>query len=106
MLLTCIRLLYSRIYPKGTRVDSSNYDPVPAWTAGNQMVALNYQTSDVPMHCNRGRFRENGNCGYVLKPQSMLVPTIPTGKGLRMIFTVVSGACCFLQAVIFVLVCL
>jgi phosphatidylinositol phospholipase C delta len=87
-------------------VDYTNKDPQPPRTARNHNVALNYQTSDVPMHCNRGRFRENGNCGYVLKPQSMLVPTIPTGKGLRMIFTVVSGACCFLQAVIFVLVCL
>lgn len=34
----------SRIYPKGTRVDSSNYTPQPFWTVGCQMVALNYQT--------------------------------------------------------------
>uniref|UniRef100_A0A8C2GJA3 Phosphoinositide phospholipase C n=1 Tax=Cyprinus carpio TaxID=7962 RepID=A0A8C2GJA3_CYPCA len=34
----------SRIYPKGTRVDSSNYSPQPFWTAGCQFVALNYQT--------------------------------------------------------------
>ncbi len=31
---------FSRIYPKGLRVDSSNYDPVPAWTCGSQIVAL------------------------------------------------------------------
>jgi hypothetical protein len=62
----------SRIYPKGTRVDSSNYDPAPAWAAGNHLVALNYQTSDVPMHVNRGKFRENGGCGYVLKPPTLL----------------------------------
>lgn len=31
---------FSRIYPKGLRVDSSNYDPVPSWTCGSQIVAL------------------------------------------------------------------
>lgn len=35
---------FSRIYPKGSRVDSSNYDPTPMWNAGSQLVALNYQT--------------------------------------------------------------
>lgn len=34
----------SRIYPKGTRVDSSNYMPQVFWNAGCQMVALNFQT--------------------------------------------------------------
>lgn len=34
----------SRIYPKGTRMDSSNYSPQPFWNVGAQMVALNYQT--------------------------------------------------------------
>ena len=34
----------SRVYPKGQRLDSSNYDPVPMWNAGTQLVALNYQT--------------------------------------------------------------
>lgn len=27
----------SRIYPGGLRTDSSNYDPVPMWLAGNQI---------------------------------------------------------------------
>jgi len=35
---------FSRVYPKGQRLDSSNYNPVPLWNAGCQMVALNYQT--------------------------------------------------------------
>jgi len=61
----------SRIYPKGSRVDSSNYNPVPAWTCGSQLVALNYQTSSEPMWVNEGKFRDNGNCGYVLKPEWM-----------------------------------
>lgn len=35
----------SRIYPKGTRADSSNYMPQVFWNAGCQMVSLNFQTS-------------------------------------------------------------
>lgn len=35
---------FSRVYPKGQRLDSSNYEPVRMWNAGVQMVALNYQT--------------------------------------------------------------
>lgn len=34
----------SRIYPKGTRVDSSNFMPQVFWNAGCQLVALNFQT--------------------------------------------------------------
>lgn len=36
----------SRVYPQGSRVTSTNYDPVPMWNAGCHMVALNYQTGD------------------------------------------------------------
>ena len=32
-----------RVYPKGTRVDSTNYDPQFLWSAGAQMVSLNIQ---------------------------------------------------------------
>jgi hypothetical protein len=62
----------SRVYPKGTRIDSSNYLPVPAWAAGNQMAALNYQTGDLAFHINFGKFLDNGNTGYVLKPDYMI----------------------------------
>ncbi|XP_078256888.1 1-phosphatidylinositol 4,5-bisphosphate phosphodiesterase gamma-2 isoform X2 [Rhinoraja longicauda] len=34
----------SRIYPKGQRIESSNYDPILLWQHGSQMAALNYQT--------------------------------------------------------------
>ena len=34
----------SRIYPRGTRFESSNYNPYLFWPVGCQMVALNYQT--------------------------------------------------------------
>lgn len=34
----------SRIYPKGARIDSSNYNPQLFWNAGCQLVALNFQS--------------------------------------------------------------
>ncbi|XP_038586692.1 1-phosphatidylinositol 4,5-bisphosphate phosphodiesterase beta-3 isoform X1 [Micropterus salmoides] len=61
----------SRIYPKGTRVDSSNYMPHLFWNVGCQMVALNFQTLDLPMQLNMGVFEYNGSCGYLLKPEFM-----------------------------------
>ncbi|CAI8025295.1 1-phosphatidylinositol 4,5-bisphosphate phosphodiesterase eta-1 [Geodia barretti] len=59
----------SRIYPSGRRVDSSNYNPVDMWNSGCQIVALNYQTQDVSMDLNDGKFRQNGQAGYILKPR-------------------------------------
>ncbi|KAK5876008.1 hypothetical protein CesoFtcFv8_027023 [Champsocephalus esox] len=61
----------SRIYPKGTRVDSSNYMPQLFWNVGCQMVALNFQTLDLPMQLNMGVFEYNGHSGYLLKPEFM-----------------------------------
>lgn len=62
----------SRVYPKGQRLDSSNFNPVPFWNVGSQMIALNYQTPDKPMQLNQAKFRDNGASGYILKPQFML----------------------------------
>ncbi|XP_055309028.1 1-phosphatidylinositol 4,5-bisphosphate phosphodiesterase isoform X3 [Sitodiplosis mosellana] len=61
----------SRIYPKGTRADSSNYMPQVFWNAGCQMVSLNFQSSDLPMQLNQGKFEYNGSTGYLLKPDFM-----------------------------------
>ncbi|XP_034020054.1 1-phosphatidylinositol 4,5-bisphosphate phosphodiesterase beta-3 [Thalassophryne amazonica] len=61
----------SRIYPKGTRVDSSNYMPQLFWNVGCQMVALNFQTLDLPMQLNMGVFEYNGRSGYLQKPEFM-----------------------------------
>lgn len=63
----------SRVYPKGQRLDSSNFSPIPFWNVGSQMIALNYQTPDKPMQLNQAKFRDNGACGYILKPQLMLM---------------------------------
>lgn len=62
----------SRVYPKGQRLDSSNFNPTPFWNVGSQMIALNYQTPDKPMQLNQAKFRDNGMCGYILKPPCML----------------------------------
>ncbi|NXT52299.1 PLCB2 phosphodiesterase, partial [Pluvianellus socialis] len=64
----------SRIYPKGTRMDSSNYMPQMFWNVGCQMVALNFQTMDVPMQQNMALFEFNGQCGYLLKHEFMRRP--------------------------------
>ncbi|XP_070829464.1 1-phosphatidylinositol 4,5-bisphosphate phosphodiesterase delta-1-like [Chaetodon trifascialis] len=61
----------SRIYPAGSRADSSNYNPVPLWNAGCQIVALNFQTTCPDMDLNQGRFLINGKSGYILKPSYM-----------------------------------
>jgi phosphatidylinositol phospholipase C delta len=34
----------TRIYPKGTRVNSTNFEPHRYWAAGAQVVAINWQT--------------------------------------------------------------
>uniref|UniRef100_A0A673AJ08 1-phosphatidylinositol 4,5-bisphosphate phosphodiesterase gamma n=1 Tax=Sphaeramia orbicularis TaxID=375764 RepID=A0A673AJ08_9TELE len=65
------RLQLSRIYPRGQRLDSSNYDPLPMWLCGSQLVALNFQTADKPMQMNQALFMLNGRCGYVLQPPIM-----------------------------------
>ncbi|XP_074102173.1 phospholipase C at 21C isoform X2 [Cotesia typhae] len=61
----------SRVYPAGTRFDSSNFMPQVFWNAGCQLVALNYQTLDLAMQLNIGIFEYNQRCGYLLKPEFM-----------------------------------
>ncbi|XP_032891103.1 inactive phospholipase C-like protein 2 isoform X1 [Amblyraja radiata] len=61
----------SRIYPSSMRIDASNMNPQDFWKCGCQMVAMNYQTHGLMMDLNIGWFRQNGNCGYVLRPAIM-----------------------------------
>ncbi|KAD3338091.1 hypothetical protein E3N88_33612 [Mikania micrantha] len=61
-----------RVFPKGSRVDSSNYNPLMGWTHGAQMVAFNMQTHGRPLWLMQGMFRANGGCGYVKKPDLFL----------------------------------
>jgi hypothetical protein len=78
--------LITRVYPAAYRQDSSNVEAVSFWNTGVQMgstfpqlsfpfymfidfvVALNFQTGDVSMSLNHGRFSDNNQCGYILKP--------------------------------------
>jgi phosphatidylinositol phospholipase C delta len=60
-----------RIYPKGLRVNSSNYLPHRYWAAGAQLVAINWQTFDLGYMINHAMFQRNGRAGYVLKPLAL-----------------------------------
>ncbi|KAG6836608.1 hypothetical protein H0H93_006158 [Arthromyces matolae] len=66
-----------RVYPKGMRVASSNYEPHRYWSAGIQLVALNWQTFDLGYMINHAMFQRNGRAGYVLKPAALLGPALP-----------------------------
>ena len=84
----------TRTFPGGSRVDSSNYNPILAWSRGCQLVALNFQTQDAFLRLNDGRFRENGGCGYVLKPTSlMVVDDFDSEIPVIMTLSVLSGSC-------------
>nr|BAK62246.1 phospholipase C delta 4 [Pan troglodytes] len=89
----------SRVYPSGLRTDSSNYNPQELWNAGCQMVAMNMQTAGLEMDICDGHFRQNGGCGYVLKPdflrdiQSSFHPEKPISpfKAQTLLIQVISG---------------
>ncbi|KAM6934380.1 1-phosphatidylinositol 4,5-bisphosphate phosphodiesterase delta-4 [Xenentodon cancila] len=91
----------SRTYPSGLRTDSSNYNPQDMWNVGCQIVALNFQTAGLEMDLNDGLFRQNGCCGYILKPDFMrdgntqFSPERPKErqghKPLRLTIQVISG---------------
>ncbi|ONH99908.1 hypothetical protein PRUPE_6G056900 [Prunus persica] len=61
-----------RVYPKGTRFNSSNYKPLIGWMHGAQMVAFNMQGYGRSLWLMQGMFRANGGCGYVKKPDFVM----------------------------------
>lgn len=61
----------SRVYPCPMRIDSSNMNPQDLWKCGCQIVSMNFQTAGQMMDLNTAWFRQNGNCGYVLRPAIM-----------------------------------
>ncbi|KAG1339107.1 phosphoinositide phospholipase C 2 [Cocos nucifera] len=61
-----------RIYPKGTRFNSSNYNPFIGWMHGAQMVAFNMQGYGRSLWLMHGFYKANGGCGYVKKPDFLL----------------------------------
>lgn len=82
----------TRIYPKGMRLNSTNYEPHRYWSAGAQLVAINWQTFgtfsclsrygscalipsvDLGYMINHAMFQRNGRSGYVLKPLALRTP--------------------------------
>lgn len=80
-----------RIYPNGTRLNSSNYEPHRYWASGAQLVAINWQTfgvcfmisagsvsnslhnADLGYMMNYAMFQRNGKSGYILKPDALRV---------------------------------
>ncbi|XP_064020857.1 1-phosphatidylinositol 4,5-bisphosphate phosphodiesterase eta-1 isoform X2 [Pogoniulus pusillus] len=89
----------TRVYPSAYRIDSSNFNPFPYWNVGCQLVALNYQSEGRVMQLNEAKFRVNGNCGYVLKPQQMCKGTfnpysadpLPASPKKQLILKIISG---------------
>lgn len=73
----------TRTYPAGSRVNSSNYNPVLAWSMGCQLVALNFQTPDNNLTLNDGLFRQSGGCGYIAKPESVMGGPKPSEKKIK-----------------------
>ncbi|KAL6011075.1 hypothetical protein ACLOJK_001519 [Asimina triloba] len=63
---------FLRIYPKGIRLDSSNYNPLIGWMHGAQMVAFNMQGYGRLLWLMHGMFRGNGGCGYIKKPDFLM----------------------------------
>ncbi|KAJ6789897.1 hypothetical protein PWT90_03411 [Aphanocladium album] len=55
-----------RVFPKGTRISSSNLKPVRFWGLGAQICALNWQTFGTSNQLNDALFA--GSDGYILKP--------------------------------------
>ena len=53
-----------RMYPKASRIYSTNYNPMIHWLTGAQMVALNIQTNCSNTQLNYAMFERNGACGY------------------------------------------
>jgi phosphatidylinositol phospholipase C delta len=87
-----------RVYPKGTRVGSSNYEPHKFWAAGCQLVTVNWQTVgesliyaqfhrniphdhpllDLGFSMVQAFYACNGRAGYVLKPEPLRVAGPPS----------------------------
>jgi phosphatidylinositol phospholipase C delta len=63
-----------RIFPRTTRITSSNYNPLMGWRYGAQMVASNMQGHGRKLWLTQGMFRANGGCGYVKKPDILMNP--------------------------------
>lgn len=74
-----------RVFPKGTRISSSNLKPVKFWGLGAQICALNWQTFGTSNQLNDALFA--GSDGYILKPAALRQGgdgVLATGKKKRL----------------------
>ncbi|XP_031435387.1 1-phosphatidylinositol 4,5-bisphosphate phosphodiesterase epsilon-1-like isoform X3 [Clupea harengus] len=88
---TCSQML--RTYPAATRIDSTNPNPLLFWLHGIQLVALNYQTDDLPLHLNSALFESGGSCGYVLKPPVLWDKSCPLYRHFSPLERDLEGLC-------------
>lgn len=58
-----------RIYPKGIRIGSSNFNPLMFWRNGSHVASLNWQVYDRGMQVNEAMFV--GSPGWIEKPLHM-----------------------------------
>ncbi|OWB81788.1 hypothetical protein B5S33_g407 [[Candida] boidinii] len=65
------RKFLMRLYPSLYRITSSNFNPIPFWELGCQMVATNWQYFDVGQQLNEAMFAVGSNSGYILKPENL-----------------------------------
>ncbi|KAE8540073.1 hypothetical protein D1P53_004011 [Cryptococcus gattii VGV] len=79
----------SRVYPRGTRLGSTNYNPVDAWSAGCQIVALNWQTLDESILLNHAMF--HGSNGYILKPLALREKVVEKPERYLLTVRIISG---------------
>ena len=79
----------TRIYPRGFRLGSSNYNPTSLWAVGCQLVALNWQTVDEGMVLNHAMFRDTP--GYVLKPPALREKVVEKPARYRMRVSIISA---------------
>ncbi|ETW76531.1 hypothetical protein HETIRDRAFT_174607 [Heterobasidion irregulare TC 32-1] len=70
-----------RVYPRGTRIESSNPDPLASWSSGSQIAALNWQRYDLGVQMNEAMFA--GTPGWVVKPKKLL-GQVPSTDGRKM----------------------
>lgn len=71
-----------RVYPRPTRLTSSNFDPIQFWRRGVQMVATNWQTMDLGTQINDAMFAVGSDrTGYVLKPEELRPTALGSMRG-------------------------
>lgn len=84
----------TRIFPSWKALQNksfANYDPVFAWSLGCQLVSCNLHSPDESLLIADGRFRQNGSCGYVLKPPYLTDNASKVENDQRWSVQIVSG---------------